>query len=143
MLLEEIYSGLNHMVDTGFILAAEMHRMVIPTVGRSEKELAAPFDDHGRFASLTIEHLEVFSGEDHIWAEFKASGDANAFGSQWAAFSRASVFPTLAAALNTSDRETSRVSRFMSALETDVASRLAKAPSEMLIPLAKVVLSKD
>jgi hypothetical protein len=37
--------------------------------------------------------------KDRIWAEFENGGNARGFGAQWAAFSRASVFPTLAAGL--------------------------------------------
>jgi hypothetical protein len=140
-LLEAIYDSLGQMVETGLIRVEELHRMVIPTVGRSAKDLAAPFDGIGRFEKLAIEHLEVFSGEDRIWAEFNASGDGNAFGAQWAAFSRASVFPTLASALD-NPREGSRVAGFMDRLEAELTSRLAESPSQMLIPLAKMVLSK-
>jgi SAM dependent carboxyl methyltransferase len=140
-LLEAIYGSLRQMVETGLIRAEELHRMVIPTVGRGAKDLAAPFDDLGRSAELAIEHLEVFSGEDRIWAEFNANGDANAFGTQWAAFSRASVFPTLASALD-DPRQGSRVAGFIDRLQAEVASRLAKSPSEMLIPLAKMVVLK-
>jgi hypothetical protein len=140
-LLEAIYATLLDMVDDGFIHADEMRRMVIPTVARSKKELAAPFLKDGRFADLTIEHLDVFLGEDRIWAEFEANGDANAFGAQWARFSRASVFPTLAAALD-GDRYTSLSGRFMDRLEAGVVARLGKAPSRMLIPLAKILLVK-
>ena len=74
--------------------------MVIPTVARSRADLVAPFVEDGCFAGLSIEQLEVFLSEDRIWAEFEDGGDAHAFGARWAAFSRASVFPTLAAGLD-------------------------------------------
>src|SRR5205823_12261407 len=94
------FAALTGMTEEGFLRADEVHRMAIPTVARSKADLAAPFGQNGRFAGLLIEHLEVFREEDRIWAQFEASGDAQAFGAQWAAFSRASVFPTLAAALD-------------------------------------------
>ena len=46
-----------------------------------------------------IEHLEVFNAEDRFWTQYQVDHDANAFGALWAAFVRASVFPTLATAL--------------------------------------------
>jgi hypothetical protein len=115
--------------------------MVVPTVARSQADLAAPFVDGGNFAELAIEQLEVFSAEDRIWGQFEARGDARAFGEQWAAFARASVFPTMAAALD-GGRDTSRSTHFFDRLEADVTARLARAPNQMLIPLAKIRLKK-
>ena len=73
--------------------------MVIPTVGRSRLELVAPFVESGCIAGLSIEQVEVFLGEDRIWEEFQRDCDAHALGARWAAFARASVFPTLASGL--------------------------------------------
>ena len=91
--LGALYATLREMVGDGFLKPDELSRMAIPTVGRSKEDLAAPFVEGGRFAGLTIEHLEVFMGQDRIWAGFQTSGDADAFGAEWARFSRASVFP--------------------------------------------------
>jgi len=60
--------------------------MLIPTVGRSRAEFAAPFADSGRFEDLTIERREMFFGEGHIWADFERSGDAEAFDAERARF---------------------------------------------------------
>ena len=51
----------------------------------------APFALNGSFSNLALEEIEVFFGEDHIWAEFQNNGDSLAFGVRWAAFSRASL----------------------------------------------------
>lgn len=75
-----------------------------------------------------------------IWNTFQTVGDAHAFGAQWAAFSRASVFPTLAAALDTGNPAGG--TRFIDALEAAVAARLAAAPQRMRIPLARMLLVK-
>src|SRR5262249_26782439 len=122
--------------------ADEVRSMVIPTVGRSEADLAAPFAQKRRFEGLSIEFLEVFDGEDRIWEQFETDGDAPAFGRQWAAFSRASVFPTLAAALE-GGRDTPRSAQFIDRLEAGVAERLAAAPERMSIPLARMLLVKE
>ena len=98
--LDALYSTLVLMAGEGFLSPDEFRRMAIPTVGRSRQEFAGPFDGDGRFAGLAIERLEIFAGEDRIWEDYERSGDAEAFGAQWARFSRASVFPSLAAALD-------------------------------------------
>jgi len=63
------------------------------------------------------------------------------FGEQWAAFARASVFPTMAAALD-GGRDTPRSAHFSDRLEAAVTARLAQAPGRMLIPLARILLEK-
>jgi SAM dependent carboxyl methyltransferase len=139
--LDALYATLREMVADGFLKPGELSRMAIPTVGRNKEDLAAPFAEDGRFAGLAIEDLEVFMGEDRIWAAFETSGDAEGFGAEWARFSRASVFPSLASALD-KGADTGWTAKFFDRLETDLAVRLAKAPAEMKIPLAKMLLVK-
>lgn len=141
-LLEFMHAALREMVDQGFLRAAELQRMAIPTVGRSEAEFGAPFAADGHFVGLRMEHLDVFEAEDRIWAAFEADGDAHAFGATWAAFSRASVFPSMAAALEGGARDPRRPA-FMDLLEAGLAARLSRAPSRMRIPLAKLLLVKS
>ncbi len=140
-LLDAIYATLGDMVDEGLIRVEELRRMAIPTVARSRAQFADPFEKSGRFEDLTIEHLEVFHGEDGIWAQFETNGDAQAFGAQWAAFSRASVFPTLAAALD-GGADDARGAKFVDRLEAGVAARLSVSPERMTIPLAQMLLIK-
>jgi hypothetical protein len=140
-LLEAIYDALNDLVSVQLIDPGELRRMAIPTVGRSRTEFAAPFAKDGRFQGLAIEDLNVFAAEDRIWQQYEADRDAQAFGAKWAAFTRASVFPTLAAALDPG-RGDLRPKLFMDQLEAGVAARLAAAPSPMLIPLAKMTIVK-
>jgi hypothetical protein len=140
-ILETMYAALQHLVEEGFPSAAEVHRMAIPTVGRSLSDLEAPFSGE-RFADLAIDHAEVFLGQDFIWEEFERDGDAKAFGARWAAFSRASVLPTLALGLDGGGADT-RAARFLDRVEAEMAARLAVAPERVLIPLGLVVLRKD
>ena len=137
--VDGLYAGLEAMRARGEITAAELHRMAIPTYGRTRAEFAAPFAD-GRFAGLRLEGLDVFHGEDRVFADFAADGDARAFGAKWAAFSRASVFPTLAGELGA---DPGRAARFMDTLEADAAARLARAPGPTVIPLAEMTLVRD
>jgi hypothetical protein len=139
--LRAMYAALMSLVNSGLIRADEARRMVIPTVGRTRVEFAAPFVQDDHFAGLSIEHLDVFDGDDRIWADFERSRDAPAFGAQWAAFCRASVFPTLAAQL-AGGLTDPRAGRFFADLEAGIATRLAAAPEQMVIPLGKVVLVK-
>jgi hypothetical protein len=53
--------------------------MVIPTVGRTRAQFMEPFAKGGCFEDLWIENFELFHGEDRIWTQFEASGDAHAF----------------------------------------------------------------
>ena len=140
-LLDAIYAGLKSLVADGFMREAEFHRMLIPTVGRSRTEFEAPFAEAGRFDGLSLCDLEIFPGEDRIWSEFALAGDAGAFGAAWARFSRGSVFPTLADALDSADDP--RRAQFYDRLEAGIAARLRETPVRMQIPLAKMVVAKE
>jgi hypothetical protein len=93
------------------------------------------------FRGLRIEDVNIFLGADHIWADFKKDRNAKAFGAKWAAFARASVFPTLVKSLE-ADPSATRKSEFMKRLEAGTASRLAVKPEAMLIPLCKMRLAR-
>jgi len=136
-----IQDGLLDVAASGLISVADVRRMVIPTYGRTRAEFLAPFEGVGRFAGLSVESVEVFAAEDRIWKETGAGEDATAFGSRWAAFSRASVFPTLAAGLDGGMGDP-RAAAFMDALEGAMARRLAAAPEESLLPLGILVMVK-
>ena len=140
--LDALYSTLLLMAGDGFLSPDELRRMAIPTVGRSRREFAGPFADDGRFAGLALERLEIFEGEDRIWEDYQRTGDAESFGEQWARFSRASVFPSLAAAL-VSEGGAARSAKFFNRLEAGMATRLAAAPARMVISLARMVVVKD
>jgi hypothetical protein len=89
-----------------------------------------------------VQELDIFLGEDHFWSDFEIDGDARRFAARWAAFSRASVFPTLARSLN-GGRNEPRAAQFIERLESATTMRLAANPERMLIPLAKVLLAKE
>jgi SAM dependent carboxyl methyltransferase len=141
-ILDAMYAGLVGMVDSGFLSSEEMRRMVIPTVARSRADFLAPFGAEGRFGTLRLEELDIFLGEDHFWSDFERDGDARRFAARWAAFSRASVFPTLAGSLN-GGRNDPRAAQFVERLESDTTMQLAANPERMLIPLGRVLLAKE
>jgi hypothetical protein len=135
-----IYGAVLDLVDEGFITKEEAHRMVIPTVGRSRQDFLAPFAKTGSFAGLTLAEIDIFYGEDQIWTEYQSHSDAGMYAARWAAFSRASVCPTLAASLDNSEV---RAAEFIDRMEARMIERLRVAPEPMLIPLAKMVLEKE
>jgi salicylate 1-O-methyltransferase len=139
-LLEALGEELEAMITDGDLNRDDYSRMVIPSVGRSEAELTAPFAPKNQFAGLAIEHLETFDAEDQYWTKFEKDGDATAFAKQWAAFVRVSVFPTLLTALDASPEE--RRQQFVERLESGLRERIAAQPRRVRIPLAKMLLDK-
>jgi hypothetical protein len=140
-LFKSMVGGLAELVAQGLITEDEVHRMCIPTVSRRAADFVTPFAPKGRFERLEIEHLEVFDAEDRFWTQYQIDHDAKAFGDQWAAFARASVFPTMSSALD-GGRGDARASEFIDRLQAEVAARMAAEPEEMQIPLAQLVLWK-
>lgn len=136
-----LLDALDELEGAGLITAEEIHRMSIPVVGRKASDFFTPFAPSGRFEQLEIDHLEVFNAEDRFWSQYKVDRDEKVFGAQWASFVRASVFPTLAAALDGGIGD-ARTTQFLDRLETGVAERLAASPEQMQIPLAHLVLIK-
>ena len=143
-----IMTALEQFVADGLITEDEVHRMAIPSTGRDERDFRAPFHPSGRFEGLSIEHLELFNGEDRFWAQFCKDHDARAFGTNWADFLRSSMFPALAAAVDADgenrgrERRSKRRRDFVDQLHAAVAAALTASPAQMSIPLALVVLEK-
>jgi hypothetical protein len=140
-LFKSMVAELADLVAQGLITEEEVHRMCIPTFSRRAADFLSPFAPKGRFERLEIEHLEVFDAEDRFWTQYQVDHDATAFGAQWAAFARASVCPTMAAALD-GGRTDTRAAEFVERLETGLAARLAAEPEQMQIPLVQMVLWK-
>ncbi|SHE78967.1 SAM dependent carboxyl methyltransferase [Kaistia soli DSM 19436] len=137
--LTAMYDALQELVTEGVVRQEEAARMAIPTVGRTRAEFAAPFTS-GELSGLELEDIEIFEGDDAIWRDFLADGNATAFGARWAAFSRASVLPTLARDLS-EGTSAERVRDFMDRMEAGMAARLAAGPKPNLIPLAIIVVA--
>jgi hypothetical protein len=139
--LKAMYASLLALVSEGLVRPEEARRMAIPTVGRSRAEFLAPFAN-GTFAGLAAEHFELFLGEDRIFADFRRDGDAAAYGARWAAFSRASVLPTLALGLEGGAGDPRRAA-FLARMEAGMVARLAARPEPVVMPLAALVLAKE
>jgi hypothetical protein len=141
-LMQAMYATLVEMVNSGSLRPDELHRMAIPTVGRSREDFLAPFHGEGIFAGLRVEEVDIFHGEDHVWLEFEQHRDPHRFAAQWAAFSRASVFPTLSEGLD-NGHDDLRAAKFVELLEAGIISRLSVRPERMLIPLCKLLLARE
>ena len=139
LVIDALIGALMDLAAEGVVNAEEIEKMAIPTVGRTRAEFAAPFADSGQIAGLALASIEIFLGEDHIYEDYERDRDAGAFGRRWAAFVRASTFPTLAQALGGGGEE--RAGQFYD-LPARLAARLAAAPGPNIIPLAKLLLVK-
>lgn len=127
--------------DDGLInVEEEARRLAIPAVGLSRADLTAPFMENGRCGGLAIQHMDVFEGNEVIGRQFEEDHDTGKFGARWAAFSRASVFPTFVLGLNGGGSD-ARAGAYVESSEVGVAARLA--PEPMLIPLARIMLVKE
>jgi salicylate 1-O-methyltransferase len=138
-LLEALHAELTAMTAEGVLSRDELLRMVIPSVGRTETQLTAPFAPKNSFSGLTVEHLEAFDAEDQYWTKFQKDGDAAAFARRWTEFARMSVFPTLLTALEGGPHASEP---FVERLESGVRERLTAAPERVRIHLAKLTLAK-
>ena len=141
-LVDATYGGLIDLVDSGFLTRAEVHQMVIPSAPRTREEYLAPFAESGSFGSLRVEKMEIYPAEDVFWRDFEQTKDARRFGAGWAAFSRASAFPSLAKGLEPGGGD-GRLAAFLSRLEDAMAARLALRPEPVLIPICKMLVAKD
>lgn len=65
--LDAMWEALGDLLAAGTVHGNEAATMAIPTVGRSRADLLAPF---GEDLGLRVETLEIFEGEDRIWAAF-------------------------------------------------------------------------
>jgi hypothetical protein len=141
LVIDALIGALMDLAAEGVVSSKEIEKMVIPTYGRTRAEFVAPFDESGQIAGLALASVEIFLGEDHIYEDYERVGDAGAFGRRWAAFVRASTFPTLARALEGGGEE--RAERFYDLLEARLAARLSAATGPNIIPLAKLLLVKQ
>jgi hypothetical protein len=140
-LLTAMVETLSEMTAMELLTADEIREMSIPTVGRRGSDFLSPFAPSGTFERLTVSHLEVFDAEDRYFDQYRIDKNAKTFGAQWAAFARASVFPTLAVSLRGGNTDPRR-GDFFDKLEAGIAARLAASPERMQIPLAHLVIEK-
>ena len=140
-LIAAMMATLTDLVAKGLVTDDERAAMSVPTVGRQARDFLSPFAPSGTFEKLTVAHLDVFDAEDRFFDQYQIDKDAKAFGTRWAAFARASVFPTLTTAL-TGGHQDDRRDQFFDELQAGIATRLTADPERMQIPMAHVVIEK-
>lgn len=141
-MLDVIRAAILDLIGDAFLRPEEADRMVLPIVGRSRGDWTAPFSATGRFAGLSIEHLDLYSGEDPIWEEFQRDRDATRFGAGWTAFTAAAVVPSLVLGLD-HGRDDPRAALFVTKMTERMMERFAAEPQPTPLPLARLVLAKD
>jgi len=139
--LTAIRDGLEDLVAAGTLARAEAEAMVVPTVTRNATAYAAPFCGADAVAGLRLLEFTLVAGEDPIWPEYEARGDAFAWAAQWVGFLRAAVFPTLA--LRLAEDTPARRRGFFDQLEQRAIARLARSPAPMAVHFAHMVIAKD
>jgi salicylate 1-O-methyltransferase len=141
-LIEALADELAVMVRESVVSASELLHMAVPSVGRTEAELTAPFAPKNRFAGLAVQHLEIVDADDQYWTRFQKRGDADTFAKQWTAFARKSVFPSLLTALD-GGPHSARAEDVANRLGAGLHRRLAANPRRIRIPLAMMLLDKS
>lgn len=81
------------------LTAEETLRMASPSAGRSLDQLAAPFEA-GQVVGLALDHLSAVPAPDPYWDALQETGDAAAFGRQWANMMCAANGPNFSARLD-------------------------------------------
>jgi S-adenosylmethionine-dependent carboxyl methyltransferase len=139
---EPLFNGANavleELIDERVITGDERKRMVLGTYPRRREQLLEPFDDHGQFQSLSIEHFEIFDLPDAAWADYQLHGNVEALVSHHAAFFRAIFLPSLASAIGDAVRRQS----FTDRLEKRLKEHLSERPSPFHSFVQVMVLAK-
>ncbi len=108
-----------------------------PSAGRSMEQLRAPFEQ-GLLPELSIVHSSCVRSPDPFWDAYRETGDAEAFGLQWASMMCAANGPNFLAQIGRQiDPE-----RLMKELRTRLARRLAADPQQSVSYLALLSIRK-
>jgi len=89
---------LRELVATGSLSADEYRRMAIPTYNRTPAEFAEPFAA-GSAAGLKLLHRQLDTLADPLWAQYRETGDRDAFASAYVGFFEAAFEPSLFSAV--------------------------------------------
>lgn len=142
-IMDHANAELGSMVDEGVISTEERRRMVLNVWPRRLSDLVAPFDDSGRFATLTLRHAETGTVRDAAWEEFERDGNAQALARKRALFFRSIFTPTLAAALDREYRgEPDAYIAFADRLATGLEKRVRTEPAPMRSLVQILVMAK-
>jgi hypothetical protein len=133
---------LSELVVAGLITAEERGRMTLASCPRRQRDLLAPFAEHGQFQGLVVEHCTTSVGADTAWDEYQLDQDAEALARKRALFFRAIFVPSLAQALGPS-RGVEERQAFGAALEVGLGRRLVDHPVRIENLVGMIVLAKQ
>jgi hypothetical protein len=133
---------LSELTIAGVITAEERGRMTLASCPRRQRDLLAPFADHGQFQGLVVEHCATLPVADIAWDEYQLNKDPEELARKRARFFRAIFVPSLTQALGPS-RGTKERQAFSAALEADLERRLVDYPMRIDHLVGMIVLAKQ
>ncbi len=136
---DRLWRVLRDMAGEGLLTEATLAAISLPVGARSLDEVKAPFDASGRFAGLSVEHLELLEGPDPFFDEFRKTGDAVTFGERWANMARAVIAPIVSGAFARSATDPALIDEAFGRF----AAAMAAEPFRIDHHLAVVTLRKD
>ena len=117
----ELWQAALHMAHEGLISAKELTRFTIPVAGRTVADIEAPFAG-GRFAGLSLEHVEVVEAPDPFWDRFCETGDTGQFAKSWAGMMQAVCGPLATAAFASQPNGAALADQVFRRLEARIAA---------------------
>jgi len=134
----EFWGAAVDMGRDGALSSDELFRLTLPVAPREIDAIRAPFDAHGVFAGLKLEHAEILTARDPAWATFEATGDVEKFARSHANMTRAWSGPTIARLIGERPDKAVLIDKLFDRL----TERLTVAPRPHEPSLAVVVLAK-
>jgi len=119
---------LRDLVAAGHLSADEYRRMAIPTYNRTPAEFAAPFAD-GAASGLTVLHRQLDVLADPLLAQYRETGDLNAFAASCTGFFEAAFEPCLFSSLAEGRGAAERQS-LLRQFRDGLKAKIAAAPQE-------------
>ena len=138
LLMSEFWQAIQDLGRDGHLSEEERLHITLPIATRSIEDIRAPFAEHGAYAGLRIDKVDILRVLDPAWAVFTEDRDARQFGLRHANAMRAFSGPTIAKVLEARTDKTEMVDKIFARF----AARLATAPVANENLLAVVLLSK-
>lgn len=134
-----LWRVLQEMAGEGLLTSDVLAAISLPVGARSLDDVKAPFDASGRFAELSVEHLEILEGPDPFFDDFQRTGDAGTFGEKWANMARAVIAPIISGVFTRNATDPG----LMDEAFRRFAAGMAANPFRIKHHLALVILRKD
>jgi hypothetical protein len=141
-IMDQANEVITDMVEDRALSSVERARMVVGVVAQQRLDMLAPFASAGQFCGLRVEHCETQEVIDPAWREYERDGDREALARAQARFVRSAFAPTLALALDDSDRPL-RLNIFSERLEQGLTARRVRCPAPIRSHVGTIVLAKQ